>query len=217
MIYLSWAACYEGTTDDAYFDVLLPRLLEEMSLAEAVRPLTVPLTPAVRLGRGMRSADAIAEDLCANKDAFYIVFMHADTGGRAQQNALHRRSASVCEIASHLCNWPSRRCITINPRHETEAWALADPVTVARVLGFSGEPAELDLPLDASAAERLPDPKATLASAARIVRGRRGRSGGGELLTAIAQGQSLEALRGAASFRAFEKQLREALRDLGHL
>jgi hypothetical protein len=114
-----------------------------------------------------------------------------------------------------LCSWPPVRCIVIAPRHETEAWILADPQAVTAAFGYLGSPDSIGLPLDADQAERLGDPKAVLAAAMVEVRGRHRRLDIRQIVPAIAQRQSFVNLRRAKSFAAFEATLLAALTDLG--
>ncbi len=213
MTYVSWAALYEGSTDQLYFDVLIPRIMDEMILAKGVRNSTIPAAPSLLLKRG--SADSIARELCASQRSFHIVFIHADTGGRALEQGIGDRGGVVPELARELCGWPSERCIVIAPRHEMEAWVLADPEAVCDSLGYNGTPASVGLPNNAPAAERLPDPKAVLSAAITQIRGRRGHLTAIQLFPAVAQRQSLEALRRTNSFRRFERAIAEALLSLG--
>ena len=97
----------------------------------------------------------------------------------------------------------------------TESWALADPGAVLETLGYQGAAFDLDLPGNAAEAEAHPDPKACLEAALRSVRRRARRSRGETLLPAIAQRQSIDALRRSASFQVFERHLLVGLRDLG--
>ena len=115
-----------------------------------------------------------------------------------------------------LCEWLPARCITVTPRHETEAWILADPSAVTDALGYRGSHIAIGLPANAAEAERLVDPKATLASAInRVVGNRRRRSGVDKLFPAIARQQDFQMLRRSKSFQAFERRLRVALVSLG--
>ena len=213
MTYVSWAALYEGATDQAYFELLISRVMEEIIMLRGTRHSTIPPAPAVRLQRD--TVDKVAREACATKDAFHLVFIHADTGGRAREADLEERSVQYCEAMYALCSWPSVRCITIAPRHETEAWILADPQAVTAALGYLGSPDSIGLPGDATQAERLSDPKAVLAAAVGLVRGRRRPFDAKQIFPAIAQRQSLTSLRKARSFVAFEFSLLAALGDLG--
>jgi len=214
MTYVSWSVLYEGSTDSSYFDVLIPRLMEELVLADGVGHVTVPAAPSIRLGTRGRSVDEVAAEVCASIDAFYLVFIHADVGGRALAERLPQRSEAYCEAFEARCNFPRTRCVVVAPRHETEAWVLIDAGAVAGVLGFSNVES-LGLPRTTAEAERLTDPKATLLNVVSRVRGRRSQVLPEQIFPAIAQRQDILMLRRSASFQAFESRLREALISLG--
>jgi len=156
-----------------------------------------------------------AQEACTARDTFHLVFIHADTGGRAIEAYLQERSLRYCEAMHALCDWPPLRCITISPRPETEAWILADPGAVTAALDYRGSHTAIGLPGDANEAERLSDPKAVLAAVVSKVRGRRRVYDGKQIFPAIAQRQSLLTLRKARSFGAFEASLQAGLADLG--
>jgi hypothetical protein len=187
--------------------------LEDIVTRRGISEVTIPPSAAVRLKR--RSAAGVAKEACTARDAFHLVFIHADTGGRSLQANLEERSTRYCEAMYALCNLPLNRCITISPRHETEAWILADPEAVTAALGYNGPPASIGLPANATEAERLTDPKATLAAAVNQVRQRRRSMDPKQIFPAIAQRQSLANLPRARSFAAFEAGLVSALTDLG--
>ena|ERR1043165_794688 len=215
MIYLSWLAFYEGATDRAYFDVLIPRLLEEIALQSGTQDIIVPPMPVLRPGREPRSVDEIAKAACSAADAAHLLFIHADTGGRALEAELALRAHQYCDAVFEMCQWPRDRCIMINPRHEMEGWLLADSHAVAQAFGYRGNPGQLGLPGTARAAERLADPKQVFDDAFKRSRTRRRGGNNLALLPAIAQSQSLPRLQQMASFRQFEMRLRRALQSLG--
>lgn len=214
MKYVSWAAFYEGETDALYLDVLLPRILRDLIAKEGLELVDVPEVPAVRLGQFGRSVENVACEACTFKDAFHLVFIHADTGGRGLERNLSSRSQAYCECMQRLCNWPVDQCITITPRHETEAWLLADPVAVTAAFGYNGSPSEVGIPVNARAAERLPDPKATLKEVSERISGRRRKQAIENTFPAIGQRQDLNILRSSKSFNDFEGRLRMCLRSL---
>ncbi len=215
MTYVSWAVLYEGEADAAYFDILIPRVMEDLVMAHGTRHVTIPAAHAVRLQR--QGVDAVAQEACKARDAFHLVFIHSDAGGRALETSLARRSIAYCEAMANLCGWNPTRCITISPRHETEAWILADPAAVTSALGYRGDPSELGLPPTAREAEALPDPKSVLRDAFQAARGRRQAYHASRINPAIAQRQTLSVMRQSASFATFEDRLRLALADLGCL
>ncbi|MDR3440559.1 hypothetical protein [Telmatospirillum sp.] len=215
MIYLSWAAMHEGATDRAYFDILIPLVMEDLVRRRGTCEAIVPQAAAVEFDRSGRLVDAVAADICREQEAFHLMFIHADTGGRALEADMAHRSEDYRDAAFELCGFPLERCIVIAPRHETEAWMLADRNAVGGALGYRGDLAALGLPASAQDAERLVDPKAILNAAISIVRGRRTSPNVQQLIPAIAQRQDLAKLRGAASYRAFEEELAQALLSLG--
>lgn len=214
-MYLAYALFCEGASDFSYFEVLLPRVIESIVLRDGRLPVDVPARPSLRFGKKDRSVHAVAAEACAGRDAFHLVFVHADTGGRGQLARLDDRSAAFCRQMHQLCELPRARCVLLTPASMTESWALADPGAVLETLGYQGAAFDLDLPGNAAEAEAHPDPKACLEAALRSVRRRARRSRGETLLPAIAQRQSIDALRRSASFQVFERHLLVGLRDLG--
>lgn len=215
MTYLSWAVMHEGATDRAYFDIVIPLLMEDLVRKRGVRNVTVPLASAIDLGKSGRAVADVAEELCQERDAFHIAFIHADTGGRALEANMGHRSEAYRQAAFERCGFPLERCVIIAPRHETEAWMLADREAVGGALGYNGDLGALGLPADAGEAERLVDPKATLNRAISEVRGRRSPPSVQQIIPAIAQRQRLDRLRASRSFREFEEELARAMIGLG--
>ena len=215
MRYVSWAAFYEGPSDALYLDVLLPRIIRDLVAREGIQLVEVPDVPAVKLGGGGRSVEKVAREACDFREAYDVIFIHADIGGRGLEQGIANRADAYCRALTACCEWPEERCITITPRHETEAWLLADGEAVTTALGYNGAPAEVGLPGSARAAERLNDPKQVLSAAIEKIAGRRRVRRIDNLFPAIAQRQRLELLRRSASFVTFEGRLRDALRALG--
>lgn len=215
MKYIGWAVLYEGPSDAAYFDVLIHRMMEDIILKGTKFP-NISTEPNIRLRRG--SAEHFAREACDAQDAFHLVFIHADTGGRAQEATLADRTTAYQEALHRCCDWPLARCVIVTPRHETEAWVLADANAICDALGYRGNPQAIGLPATAAEAERMVDPKATIRDAIGAVRrGRRTGSDASSIFAAVAQRQELNQLRGSASFRRFEACLTAGLQDIGAL
>ncbi len=216
-MYLSYAIFCEGASDREYLNVLIPRLITHLVLAEGVRLVEVAPTPAVIFAvRG--TVEEVARGACEAANSFHLFFIHADTGGRAQERQLPNRSEAYCEAMERECAWPRERCIVVAPRHETEAWVLMDPGAVADALGYNGDLSQYGMPRTPAECEVLADPKATLNGVIRGVRGRRARPvSATDLYPAIASRQAVAILQSSASFLTFENQLRVGLRDVGCL
>lgn len=82
MTYVSWAVLYEGAADRSYFDVLIPRVMEEIVLRRGIRLSTIPSNPAVLLSRD--TVEKVAKEACEAKDAFHLCFIHADRRQRSR-------------------------------------------------------------------------------------------------------------------------------------
>ena len=217
MIYVGWAALFEGETDSRYYNALFPRVMADLVLRSPAKASAIPEGPAVRLFRG--TVAEVAKEACNARDAFHLVFIHADAGGRNTEASLASRGTAYCEAMQQCCDFSPTRCVTVAPRHETEAWVLADPLAVVVSLGSRAPAESLGLPADATQAERLTDPKSVLLNAIQIVTGRRRRWQNAlpALYTSIAEQQSLASLRRSPSFRAFEQKLTDALVSIGCL
>ena len=166
-MYLAYALFCERPSDFAYFEVLIPRLIDSIVSDLGVRPVDRPDAPTLRLGQPNRTVEVVAMEACRAKDAFHLAFIHADTGGRSQEGDLDGRSVAYCRKIHEICDFPQPRCVLLLPRRETEAWALADPNAVLEALGYRGPAAGLGLPSNANEAEHHQDPKSCLSYALR--------------------------------------------------
>lgn len=212
-MYLSVALFAEGTTDYEYLEPIIIRSIEDIGGREGRRTIDLSQT-VIRLSHDARDIESVAREICAGMEdppPFHIAFVHADTGGRSVAESLARRSNAFCEAAHRVCSWRCDRCVIVAPRHEIEAWVIADPHAVAATLGIT-RVEQLGLPADARSAERLVDPKAALNRALARVGRHKGRRIQ-DLYPSIAQRQDLERLRASQSFSAFEAALRTALRS----
>lgn len=213
-MYLSWSAFYEGATDAQYFNVLIPRVLDEIIRECGRRPCDVGEFPAVEFGINSRSFDLVAEEICERKNEFHIIFVHADLGGRGQAANIAQRREELVQKARELCDFDPRIAVMLSPEKELEAWALSDRAAVQVALGVNALPGDL-MPPTPEAAEKLADPKANLDVIVNSVVGRRSVSR--QILVRIAQEQSISELRRAKSFKIFEGSLREALKWRGFI
>jgi hypothetical protein len=211
---LSWAAFYEGRSDSAYFNVLLPRVIEDALRIGGNRPYDVGVSPAVQFGVEERRFEIVSAEICARREEFHILFVHADSGGRAQAQAIENRREALVRLAEKLCNFDRGSAVMLSPRRELEAWALSDADAIASAFGVGVLPPDT-VPGAPEEAERLADPKAALREVGRRIGRRRDDSKG--VLVRIAQAQRLDQLRKTVSFREFEEDLLRALRHVGFL
>ena len=210
-MFLSWSAFYEGRSDALYFNVLIPRLLEEIIREEGIRPCDVGILPSVEFGVSKRTFDVVAKEICDRKDEFHVIFIHADLGGRALGETVHQRREALINKAVEICEFNAALAVLLSPEKELEAWVLADHAAIMAAFGISEIPDGL-LPANPREAERLPDPKSTLQNITRVVSG--GKRSASQILVRVAQEQNINELRRARSFQAFEKSLKGALKNL---
>lgn len=213
-MYLSWSAFYEGASDAQYFNIIIPRLLDEIIRVGGKRPCDVGEYPALEFGIGNRSFDDVAVEICERKNEFHIIFVHSDLGGRGLAANIAQRREQLIQKAQALCGFDPRIAVMLSPEKELEAWALADHAAVKVALGVNTIPQGL-MPDTPIAAEKLSDPKARLDAVIRSVTNRR--SSARNILVRIAQEQSIDELRRANSFQVFEESLRNALDYAGFL
>lgn len=218
MKYLGWGVFYEGPSDALYLDVIIPRIIREViASGNGDALIEVPDQPSVRLGLTSREVEKVAREACEFFDAFEIVFVHSDTGGRGLQATLDCRSTAFCEAMHTECGMEPFRCICLTPRHETEAWILADGPAVLEAVGVVGNPVAYGLPASPQEAERLVDAKQTLMRALDAM-DVRPRSRNLELLfSTIANRQNLEELYRAKSVRDFRESVHGSLVAAGFL
>lgn len=217
MTYLAWSSFSEGKSDRQYLEVILPRVLEEILLKDGRRPTVVAPFPAVPIGEANRGVEAVAREICEKREAFHLLFIHSDLGGTNLSSTVHKRTIAYAQMANEICDFPVEHCVYLTPRHEIEAWVLADTTAVLQAMGVRGDGADYGLPAGGAAAEDLTDPKATLEQILTKVRGRRRRGRSAIPYAAIAQRQSLAALRTAPTFQQFENNLRRVLGEIGFL
>lgn len=213
-MYLSWSAFYEGTTDAQYFNVLIPKVLDDIIRECGKRPCDVGEFPAVQFGIGNRSFDEAAKQICERKSEFHIIFVHADLGGRGQAATVAQRREQLIQKAQEICDFDARAAVMLSPEKELEAWALCDLAAVKAALGVKAIPGNL-MPATPEAAEKLLEPKANLDGIVKSVVSKK--SASRQILVRIAQEQSIAELRRANSFNIFEAGLRDVLRQYGFI
>jgi hypothetical protein len=213
-MYLSWSVFYEGASDAQYFNIIIPRLLDEIIRVSGKRPCDIGEYPAMEFGIKNRSFDDVAAEICERKNEFHIIFVHADLGGRELAANVAQRREQLIQKAQEICDFDPRVAVMLSPEKELEAWALSDLSAIKAALGVNAIPGNLT-PATPIAAEKLPDPKGSLDAIIRSVTNRK--SSARNILVRIAQEQSIDELRRANSFQAFEASLRNALGHAGFL
>jgi hypothetical protein len=215
MTYLSWAMFVEGKTDSDYLSVLLPRLIEHIVLSINGPRAVIPEFPVEIFGITERQYDKAASAICAAREAFHLLFIHTDTGGRGLQGTIEDRTISFRDILSAKCNIDITRCIFVIPRKETEAWCLSDPNSLRLSLGLSNQYDLSGFSQALDDVERISDPKLLIQQIIDSALPRR-RAGSKRIpYVALAQTQDILKLSQISSFAQLVSDLRDALASLG--
>ena len=213
-MYLSWSAFYEGSSDSYYFNVLIPRFLEEIISKLGKGSCDVADGPAVEFGIRTRDFDRISAEICSRRDEFHIIFVHSDLGGRNRASKINGRREALIEKARNHCEFDINLAVMLSPEKELEAWILADKGAMCTALGVRKLP-DCGIPEKPREVERLPDPKLLLKKVIEKVSGRT--SSSRNILVRVAQEQNFDELRRTNSFREFENSLISALKYAGFI
>lgn len=216
MTYISWALYVEGTTDEQYLSVVLPKLIEHLLRGADGPNANIPDTPVETFGNPKHDLEEIAKKVCEGIDAFHILFVHGDTGGRALANQIDNRTCALCDHAYRRCNFPPERCIILAPNREIEAWTLADADAIRSTFDLRANATLHGIPNRPAQVENIHDPKAAINTfLTSLINGRRRRIPKWPYAR-IAQDQSIDVLLQVPSFAAFIEPLKVALRGLGY-
>lgn len=214
---ISWAMFVEGSTDREYLGVVLPRVIEDIAFhSERGSEAQVPEQPVNVFGLSRRDFQTAAELICKAKDAFVILFVHGDTGGRGQQTTLADRTSALCKRVNDLCSFDTDFCIPVTPMQETDAWCLADRVALRAAFGLREGHQFSQLTGDPRDVEKIRDPKEVAYSIANEVIGGRRRSRVRFPYAAVAQAQDLEVLRQLSQVQEMYGRVRHALSKVGY-
>lgn len=214
MTYVSWAIFVEGSTDHDYLAGLIPRCIEDIVFRSRGAAAEVPDAPAVVFGIGSRDFNTAAEEICKAKEAFELLFVHSDTGGRALEAAIEARTTALIANAQARCGLRMDRCIVVAPKKETEAWCLADTNALRKNFGVPNAFAFPMLPGNPAGVENLQDPKLTMDEVIDSLPSKRK---GKFPFSGVAQCQEINNLmRAVPSFEAFYLSLASALGTFGY-
>ena len=158
-VYLAYALFCEGPSDFAYFEVLIPRLIDSIVSDSAF----APWTGRTRLHFVSDSRTAPWKCRCdgsvSRKGRLPPCVHPRGHGGTEPRGSPRRRSVAYCRKMHEICDFPQPRCVLLLPRHETEAWALADPNAVLEALGYSGSSRRLGVTEQRERGGTSPEPQ----------------------------------------------------------
>lgn len=216
MAYMGMALGGEGPTDGEFLGIVLQRVAEDICLRRGRYQIDVGEVRSLQART--TDVEATARAAAAESGGYHVLFLHLDRGGAAlQQDRSHteRLVQTVQEVV------PDRVLVKVLPVQETEAWALADGDALRAAFRTRLSDQRLGLPGTPAQVESVTGPKERLNEIYRRTRSsrRRGsaRPSARQFLDAIARQIQLDRLRLIPAFQAFEAELTDALRSLGHI
>lgn len=151
----------------------------------------------------------ICEAATRSAASWHILFVHTDGGGQPNQANRQRIEPAVRQLRDELLD--DHDYVAIVPVRETEAWILTDPESMLRAFGFARWGDAVGPMLDGGDVEGLMDPKSILRMMFRSV----ARKGSVDsFYERLGEMVSLQRLRSAPAYAAFERSLHDALKRL---
>jgi hypothetical protein len=217
--YLALAFAGEGPTDHNFIAPLVTRHTEALIVERSDEVVQIgPVVSVLPEGRASNQADLVAHEFLTGAMYADLLFIHTD-GGSNIQRAHDERVDPVQQALAGLDSPP--RVIGVVPARETEAWMLADPSALERVLGVRG--GVIATPEPPSRVHRLEDPKAVLRALvddlenahSRRARSRRHAAQLSRLYSGLAMEVGIDVMRRVPSFRRYEADLVQQLVEIG--
>lgn len=223
MHYLRLALLAEGTSDHLFLPVVLRRLTIDLCATHAKRQVEVEdevldLTALRIASQEVESrTERVQNILFEVGGTFNVLFIHADGGGDPESARLTQFDP-LATWMSLQSEFGASRSVAVIPVREMEAWTLTDGEALRKAFGTVLNDSELGLPTKSRDVESIVDPKRSLEDAYSRVLGRRRRrkEKTTNFLSAIAERLRLDCLRQAPAFQALERDLLDALTDLGY-
>jgi hypothetical protein len=212
----------EGETDEHFLPALIRRAAVDILSSRATDLVEVP--PPRAINSRLRADVAHAADRilgAARRSVNYdLLVVHADADDRTPDKALEQRFRPGQERvheASKASQPVCHRLVPIIPVRNTEAWMLADPEALRRVIGAHIDSVLSRLRGDPKAVEGIADPKQDLEQLIRAAVGRRRRRKVSlrDLYEPLADEIGLDRLGRVPAYARFASDLTDALASMG--
>lgn len=199
----------EGSTDTRFLSPLIQRTAEKilgqygLKVVDVADPIIIPK----KQGRQEKSILQAALDAYG----FHALLVHADADYGTRERALQERIQPGFKLVSMSTQEVCKDLIPIIPVQMTEAWMIADPETLCKVIGTDIKPENSGLPRRSVLVEQDANPKDTLNQFVRRVNNTRPRSRRQIDITTryelLARQISIDRLDNVPSFRQFVTDL----------
>lgn len=202
----------EGSCEYNFLMPLVQRVLESL-----IPTFAVLATPFSDLRVSDLSQPEKILRVAREAAGYHLVIFHLDADGSTAERAYQERFKPGFEALAEYPEKVNRDIVPVIPIRMTEAWLLVDFDAFRRVVGTGLTMNDLDFPTRPEDVEKISDPKAKLASAIRIARGKRRPVPVAEVYEPIARVISLELLSKVPAYQVFVDALRDKLTELHYL
>jgi len=213
MTTLTIAFSPEGPTDVRFLSQIIQRTAIHLLAPDKVQQEVDVLLP-IPLPRAKSSGDAKILTLGRQAYGFHCLVIHADADDATASRALAERYEPGLMLLQAEADLLCPQLVPLIPIHMTEAWMLADPEALLRILGTPLTASQLSL-LNATGAERKADPKAfleeVLNAAQTHLKRKNYRLELADLYALLSDSIALERLALLASYQQFQHDLAAAL------
>jgi hypothetical protein len=205
----------EGPSDERFLPRIISRTAERL-----LAPQEIEIAPLLVLHAGRSGSLTQPQrilDVARQAAGFHILFVHADADGADWDRALRERIAPGFDLVRNQAGGTCEHLVAVIPVQEVEAWMLADPETICRVLNSRRTPAALGLPLHPSRVEAIASPKEVLRQAVRLAQEERPRRRKpvADIQANLADRLDLDRLVRVSAYQRFVQALRGTLAALG--
>jgi hypothetical protein len=202
----------EGATDNRFLPVVIQRSTQKL-IATRGRDTTDVLEPLiVSVSTEIRGGDERILDAARQTEGYHALIIHADADHPTRDRALTERfQPGLLLVQEEDIN---HHLVPLIPIRMTEAWVLADPEALLKVIGTRMTINDLGLPSHPHQIESDPDPKQTLNGViqrATAQRGRRRKLEAADIFAPMARTISLERLQGVPAYQQFVDDITQAL------
>ncbi|MBN6053448.1 DUF4276 family protein, partial [Nonomuraea sp. RK-328] len=201
----------EGNSDYDFLPILLERALNRVCLPHSLR-----VAPVQVLRVSVQDSESKHQAVCRVAEAavsgMTLLFYHYD--GSANPSREEKKYWDPL-VQKWRAFGLARPLVRVVPVREMESWALSDLDVLRRISGSSWDSGGVFEADRLGRVESLSDPKRTLSDI--VACGKRRRRAGrqaGDYLALIAETMSLEHLEGVPSFRRWQVETLEALREV---
>jgi len=208
----------EGSTDLRFLGNIIQKTFETIALECRSE---IEVYPPVYLKKeGVGFTNQII-NLAKKFSYFHVICVHCDADSPSIENRMqHNIIPTITEI-NNIDGVLCKNLVAVIPVQMTEAWMMADFELLKEKMSTVKSNNELQLPIRTNLIENLANPKESIINALKIAQisqpRRRNKLTISNLYSPISQELTIEKLRNLHSFKIFEENVRNAMKQINYL